>query len=142
MGMHMCVYCIDPDGKLANHPEHIYSFSSTGDIILVFPNGDRFEMPDMVLHYVFDHQWLPPQEFIVDVLTFEAESVETERFQTKGLMDPKPIDMKIGYLQGEFPTGNVTEEFKVRLVKIIEKAAADYPWMVAPKKKEKSNGMA
>ncbi|KKU33379.1 MAG: hypothetical protein UX47_C0004G0024 [Candidatus Collierbacteria bacterium GW2011_GWA2_46_26] len=139
--MHMCVYCLEDHG-FTEHLEHIYDPSSTGDIILVFPNGDRFEMPDMVLHYVFDHQWLPPQEFIVDVLSFDAESVKTERFQTKGLMDPKPIDMKIGYLQGDFSIGEVTAEFKEKLVRLCEIAAKDYPWMVAPRNKEKKDGMA
>lgn len=134
MGMHPCKYCYTEQGYIDN-PDRVYDPSSTGDITLVFPNGDTFEMPDMILHYVFDHQWLPPREFIADVMAYEASEVETERLQTKGLMMIEPVYMKIAYLEGDYPTGPVSDEFKARLVALIEKAAADYPWMVAPSKK-------
>ncbi len=138
MGMHPCSYCYPDIGVPLDQSRHIYNSSSSGDITLTLPNGDIFEMPDMILHYVFDHGWLPPEVFIVDILKFETDQILTFRMQTKGGIGlTGPVDMKIGYLSGEYPMGEVSQEFKNRLVRIIEVAAKDYPWMVSPKKQEK-----
>lgn len=54
MGFHVCEYCgTNPQ------PKPRFSFLSSGDVTLVFGNGHMWEMPDMILHYVADHGWLP-----------------------------------------------------------------------------------
>jgi len=52
MGFHPCRWCEDrEDADSLNK----YSRYSSGDVTLIFPNGDAWEMPDMILHYVADH---------------------------------------------------------------------------------------
>lgn len=96
MGFHLCAYC-PGDSKEA----------SSSDVILHFANGRTYMVPDMILHYVADHRYLPPAQFVDDVL--HCESAGGERLQTKGLPE------KIGYLDGEYAMGAVPDGFFQRL---------------------------
>jgi hypothetical protein len=52
-------------------------------------------MPDMISHYVAEHAFRPPQEFVDDVLS--GDVLETRRAQTKA------PPQRVGYLHGEYP---------------------------------------
>ena len=83
MGFHLCTFC-KPDAQ------NRFSNISSGDVTLVFASGRSWEMPDMILHYVADHNWHPPGEFIRDVMN--SQLIGGSRLQTKGLV------VRIGYL--------------------------------------------
>ena len=104
MGFHICEYGCRPE-------ERVYSNISSGDVILVFASGNAWTMPDMILHYIADHQWRPSAEFINDVMN--GKLVCSTRAQTKS------ITRDIGYLSGPFETGPVPEGFVEKLEKMM-----------------------
>lgn len=110
MGFHVCEYC-ETDGQ---RPE-----TSSGDVTLNFANGRSYVMPDMISHYVKDHGFKPPQEFIDDVLN--CEFTGGCRRQTRGISEP----MSVGYLNGAFEQGAVPEQFLEKLVELMQEAAAN-----------------
>lgn len=63
MGFHVCDLC---DSSSSNDP--YFSTCSSGEVILEFKNGNRYQFPDMIFHYIADHLWHPPMVFIVDVM--------------------------------------------------------------------------
>lgn len=107
MGFHTCEFCF---------PDAVRRFSnlSSGDVTLLFDNGHAYEMPDMILHYVADHHWQPPQKFIDDVMNHVL--VGGERLQTKS-----PAT-RIAYLSGKFETGEVPAGFLEKLEKMMQMA--------------------
>ncbi len=112
MGFHLCEWCFDPGIGGYIIPEgvnHAFNFSSSGDVTLYFENGHIWEMPDMILHYVADHGWQPPADFISDVMT--QRFLGGERVQTKSVDWPK----QVGYLHLELVKGPVPENFVSKL---------------------------
>ena len=103
MGFHICEYCT------GEHAE-----TSSGDVILKFANGNTYMMPDMILHYVADHGYLPPEQFVDDVL--HCAFAAGERLQTKGFPE------KVGYLSGEFAQGRAPQGFFTRLWSLMRLA--------------------
>ena len=73
-----------------------------------FSSGDSYVMPDMILHYIFDHGWVPPKRFIDDVMNREVISSDREQMRGSGLA-------AIGYLRKSFEAGNVPEGFIEKL---------------------------
>jgi hypothetical protein len=71
-------------------------------------------MPDMILHYIKDHGWLPPWEFIDDVMNHDL--VGGRRLQTKG---PMPQPVQIGYLKGPYIQGLVPVGFVEKLEQLM-----------------------
>lgn len=109
MGFHVCTYCPpEAQGKYGNR--------SSGDVTLVFGNGNAYEVPDMILHYIEDHKFLPPSTFMNDVLN--GVLVFGGRLQTKGA-----IIARIGYLEGEFETGQTPAGFVSKLEQLMKIAA-------------------
>lgn len=83
MGFHTCGFCGNE--------------TSSGDVILKFDNGRTWTMPDMILHYIAEHDYRPDHMFVEDVAM--GELVGGEREQTKGADEPR----KVGYLSaGDF----------------------------------------
>jgi len=80
MGFHICEYCKDA--------------TSSGDVILEFEEGTIYKMPDMILHYIADHGWVPDAGFMNDVMNLNLS--KGTRFQTKGIKEPT----RVGYLSG------------------------------------------
>ncbi len=126
MGFHICEYCT------SGAPTKIrFKNSSSGDVILSFSSGRSWMMPDMVLHYVADHQWRPPEEFITDVLTGSlvegSDRMQTRRLQTKSLGENAPT--MIGYLRGDYEKGPVPKGFIEKLKDFMAEAArrSGYP---------------
>ena len=113
MGIHVCEY--------KHTGECWYPDVSSGDVVLEFANNNAWEMPDMILHYVRDHNYLPPLEFINDVMN--QPYVGGVRYQTKSLSSRKPV--KVGYLSGEFTVGNVPAYFVERLESLMMKSERD-----------------
>lgn len=72
-------------------------------------------MPDMILHYVADHGFQPPRDFIYDVMN--SEVVAGHRVQTRSM------PQRIGYLSGSFPQGAVPEGF-LRKLEVLMLAAS------------------
>jgi hypothetical protein len=116
MGFHICGMC----GDKGRVPEHLlYSNHSSGDVTLVFQSGRAWVMPDMILHYVADHGWVPPAEFIADVM--ESELAEGRRIQTRSIQSSdKPT--QVGYLTDEVIAGVAPDGFVRRLEELMLKA--------------------
>jgi len=109
MGWHDCEYL--HTGTLK------YGTKSSGDVTLVFANDHAWVMPDMILHYVADHNWLPPTAFVDDVMTVDCTG--GERRQTRGGPMVQPVS--VGYLSGSFQTGQVSDGFLERLEALMLK---------------------
>jgi hypothetical protein len=113
MGLHLCEYC-----RCQGQPE--YDCTSTGDTTMEFSSGNKYEVPDMILHYIADHGWVPPKEFIDDVMY--SELVGGERWQTKSIQ----VTTKVGYLKGPdlepITSGTVPEGFVEKLVILMRQA--------------------
>lgn len=142
MGIHPCEYCyphlyrgrgetgveIEPSPE----PKYRYLPSSSGDVeiyITVHGHEYKFAVPDMILHYIHDHKYSPCPDF-VDAILF-GEVTEVIRMQTKGLSVDQDANTRwfrdhgftpVGYLQGEFRTGEVPEGFISKLQEIMESA--------------------
>jgi hypothetical protein len=78
-------------------------------------------MPDMILHYVADHNWQPPEEFVADVMNGTLEM--GGRRQTRGVSDLFDGATKVGYLEGEIPKGSVPDGFVFKLESLMHQAA-------------------
>ena len=109
MGWHDCSYNCDEE-------EDSFSNQSSGDVELHFLSGRKWEMPDMILHYVRDHNWKPPQDFIDDVMS--SELIGGKRDQSKSASCPT----RIGFLEGPFETGKVPQGFIDKLVLLMLRA--------------------
>jgi hypothetical protein len=117
MGFHLCEFC---DNK--KHGKNRFSASSSGDVSLVFTNGRKWVMPDMILHYIGDHNWLPPREFVEDIMSGVIAS--SDRSQTRSVLPVKACkEQKVGYLSGPFAAGVVPYSFLKRLEELMERAS-------------------
>lgn len=106
MGFHICEY--DHSAPSA------FEETSSGDVTLVFGSGRSWEMPDMITHYIVDHGYCPPSDFVSDVMM--SIFVSGERLQTKS-----PA-LRVGYLEGDFPMGKVPERFVFKLMALMRLA--------------------
>lgn len=62
MGSHECQWCPRPS-------QHMMGLRGNGSIIVVSPTSDiTYEAPVLIHHYVTEHNYLPPQDFITAVL--------------------------------------------------------------------------
>lgn len=91
MGFHICEYC--------------QKETSSGDVTLSFANGNTYVMPDMIVHYVGEHTYQPPQHFIDDVMGSYLLGAGSVRWQTKAMPEP------VGYLSGAYMRGDVPPLF-------------------------------
>jgi|SRR3989304_3216429 len=113
MGFYMCAYCI-PGAETRFHNV------SSGDVTLVFDSGRSWEMPDMILHYIVDHEWLPPYAFYDDVMS--RKCVGGQRIQTRSIIKPT----RIGYLSGPYTKGIVTKGFVEKLESLMKQVNREY----------------
>lgn len=115
MGFHICEWCQN-NNEL--NRSHIFQPTSSQDVTLYFESGRVWEFPHPgLLHYVTSHEYRPPDEFIMDVMT--SKVVGHQLVQTKGLGHVA----KVGYL--EYPNINigwVPPGFVERLSALIRKA--------------------
>ena len=113
MGFHICHLC----GSMEQQPGHRFPPTSSGDTVLLFENGHAYTIPDMILHYVFDHGWQPPEVFVNDVLYNNLVPM-------RHLGRCGPVPEQVGYLEGMITTGDIPEGFVDRLEAYM-KAADD-----------------
>jgi len=104
MGFHECAYCTPTDESAAQ-----YSRFSSGDVTLTFASGRSWRMPDMILHYIADHGWQPPEAFIDDVV--HSTLTHHQRVQTRSASMPT----NVGYLHGPYERGAVPLRFVDKL---------------------------
>lgn len=77
----------------------------------------------MIIHYVADHGWLPPVEFVEDVMTGTLAIQGGARAQTRSVsIGAIYAGTRIGYLDGPFETGPVPEDFVDRLEELMRLA--------------------
>lgn len=69
-GLHRCEFCVQPEGSSRKPPTS--SRDAEGEFIVggaeirvAGPSGVTFAAPDMIIHYVTDHGYKPPDEFLV-----------------------------------------------------------------------------
>ena len=67
-GVHPCEFCTD-------------SVTGNGQIRVLHSNGNWYSAPTLVHHYVVEHQYLPPQDFIDAVLNGIAVAIEPDRIK-------------------------------------------------------------
>lgn len=111
MGSYNCKYCTAAD--LADLENMQYDPGSSGEPELEFSNGNSWKLPYLALHYVERHKWLPPKKFINDVMS--VPFLGGRYVQSKGV-GPE----RVGYLEGDFPTGQVPVGFLEKLATLIE----------------------
>ncbi|MFC1640988.1 hypothetical protein ACFL2D_02990 [Patescibacteria group bacterium] len=99
MGWHECEYCEDENRKAR----------SSGDVVLGFKSGRIWRMPDMIVHYVEAHGWVPPPEFIEDVMSGTLIASAHERPHNSVAY------RHVGYLSGEFETSTAPDGFIEKL---------------------------
>lgn len=58
LGPHFCELCI----AAGNEPAHC-----TTDLIVVAPDGTWYHAPTMIIHYVTEHGYSPPEEFVAAI---------------------------------------------------------------------------
>jgi hypothetical protein len=71
-GIHPCNLCGKDSLKIEKKNQSIFLGSSE----IWIPYGENyFAAPSMILHYIEEHNYLPPQEFIESVMKFNMESI-------------------------------------------------------------------
>lgn len=109
MGSHSCKFGDDNDA--------FFEQTLSGDVTLEFASGRTWQMPDMIVHYIADHGWQPPTEFVEDVMGLRP--IRSARAQTKGV----DTITKVGYLNERFISGPVSWDLVGKLVALITQAS-------------------
>lgn len=107
MSVQICEYC--EGSEKTQFPK-----AATGDIRIDFDSGNSYEMPLLILHYIADHNYQPPTNFIGDVMNSRPVSPEAQA-HTVGRIS------KIGFLTVHYPMGSTPPSFLSRLSTIIKK---------------------
>lgn len=61
-GLHLCELCAAPSSAFARHGTRL--LLGSGEIRVFGTNGDVFAAPNLIYHYVSDHHYRPPGEFL------------------------------------------------------------------------------
>ena len=61
-GIHACDLCWAPPCTFVHRDER--RLLGTGEIRVFAPNGDIFAAPNLIFHYMRDHDYLPPPAFV------------------------------------------------------------------------------
>jgi len=71
-GHHVCEFCLPPADVIAMDARYLavweYFRSGNGEIRVVAADGVVYSAPHLLLHYISEHQYQPPHEFIEAVL--------------------------------------------------------------------------
>ncbi len=90
------------------------SNTSHNDIVMVFNSGRAWKMPDTIVHCITEHNWLPPDELIADIMQYKLFGARYD----PSVSSLKP--MEVGYLSGSFEKGDVPEGFVLKLTTHIK----------------------
>lgn len=96
-----------------------YPGVNAGDVVLVFDNGAVYKMPDIVLHYIADHGWLPAPD--VTLTIHRARYIEGQRGKATKYK-------RIGYLGHPVQVGFATGGFRQKLEAIFALAKQNGDW--------------
>ncbi len=84
-GFHLCEFCEGLSGSGDAWERRIVAsrsgrelFLGTAEIRVVDDSGRVFAAPDLIYHYVEAHAYLPPQQFVEAVLSFDKPSSPSE----------------------------------------------------------------
>jgi hypothetical protein len=73
-GFHVCEFCEPPLDILRQDKEYFWIWASArqgnGEIHLPGLDGVTYAAPRLILHYILEHQYRPPQEFIEAAIRF------------------------------------------------------------------------
>lgn len=120
MGFHVCQWCIPNGmgGTSQNFEGMQFSPFSSADVTLYFPSQRLWSLPhNGLLHYVTEHNYLPPDDFINDVMG--GEGVPMHFAGTMSVAVP----VAVGYLEyPDMPTGTVPVGFIEKLLLLIQQA--------------------
>ncbi len=61
-GLHDCPFCSSPSRTFARHHERL--LLGSGEIRVFGPKGVAFAAPNLIYHYMLEHSYLPPDEFL------------------------------------------------------------------------------
>jgi hypothetical protein len=83
-GFHYCEFCKPPEGLRAFGQNYLDVWAiprrGNGEVRVTAASGIVYAAPSLIWHYVVEHQYQPPQEFIRAVLfqmkQFDAASIE------------------------------------------------------------------
>lgn len=120
MGFHVCEY-ISRDEATALGLKHANRAHSSGDVEMAFSSGRQWRMPDMALLYV-ELGWLPPAEFIQDVMSGVLLGSFDRRkpFERVGYLAPEatPLPKPYGF-HPDLPEGflDLLETFEAQAIK-------------------------
>src|SRR5262245_39046376 len=76
-GHHVCEFCIPPDDVIPRDHAYLWEMGRAGNGEIHVPGmgGVIYVAPVMVFHYVVEHQYQPPEQFITAVENWlEAEA--------------------------------------------------------------------
>ncbi|GAB3984108.1 hypothetical protein GCM10029978_092800 [Actinoallomurus acanthiterrae] len=63
-GLHYCEFCeVESPVKVESSTGEI-AWLGTGEIHVASPNGTSFVAPTLIIHYILEHRYCPPQPFI------------------------------------------------------------------------------
>lgn len=81
-GAHVCEFCKPPQDILKLDENYYWVWalfrSGNGEVRVTNGAGLTFAAPVLILHYVAEHQYLPPKEFIEAVLFHREQRVKQE----------------------------------------------------------------
>jgi hypothetical protein len=116
VGFHTCEFC-SREGRTPA--------TSSGETELAFEGGLTFIVPDMLTHYVLEHHYQPPPEFVDAVL--HRRLLGGHRAQAKGPgphKGPAASPVKVGWLYSDdYPRADkVDVEFLAALTRVLREA--------------------
>lgn len=100
-----------------------YSSISSDDPVLFFTNGMVYRVSGLILHYIADHSWRPPERFITSVMNYTL--VDGKQLQGSRLYEVLNTMQNIGYLkEGDIEKSRrgVPRKFLTRLERFVKKA--------------------
>jgi hypothetical protein len=91
LGFHDCEFCDTPQPDKITIPHPKYSSTKLGstEIMIIGQNDRSYHAPDLIYHYIRDHNYLPPAEFIEAVMSVAAPDSE-EYAQTMAQFEYQP----------------------------------------------------
>jgi len=89
-GFHPCELCSNPPRGPLVYERNSQSLKlGTAEIRVFGTDGRVYAAPDLIMHYICDHQYLPPEEFVEAVLLSELPGSPhyQDMLQQLGLLD-------------------------------------------------------
>lgn len=95
--LHRCQFCIPPDDPIGSLPECGQVWwaerSSSNEVHVVGETGITFAAPSLLMHYISEHQYQPPEEFIKAVLF--QQRLRMERASVRQRSEVLVLDAKM-----------------------------------------------